>query len=288
MKILRLDLNANSWRIEDAAAQGPVTLGVRIHNEARTWGLDPLDPSVPFVIGMGPFVGGKMPGFHRLIAVFKSPMTKTIHVAALGGAAYKFMGAGMDAVVITGRARRPTVIFLSSDGVELKIIDPVFNYGNYHGAYAFTKYLLDTYRDFFVKYNARAVVVGPAALSTYNGALVSIDINPVKGEFRPGAEDFAARGGPPGTALAMGHNVVGIVAGGTYKARYAKVNDMEFINKVMIESFKKPFRQVMDEKTIKYRFDPSMGTGGTFGVNYPHYRELLPLFGYKSIYLPGR
>lgn len=84
----------------------------------------------------------------------------------------------------------------------------------------------------------------------------------------------------------MGHNMVGIVAGGTYRARYAKVNDMEFINKVMIESFKKPFRQVMDEKTIKYRFDPGIGTGGTFGVNYPHYRELLPLFGYKSIYLP--
>lgn len=58
--------------------------------------------------------------------------------------------------------------------------------------------------------------MGPGALSTYNGALVSIDVNPAKGEFRPGAEDFAARGGP-GTALAMGHNVVGIVAGGTYR-----------------------------------------------------------------------
>ncbi len=88
--------------------------------------------SVPFVIGMGPFVGGKMPGFHRLIAVFKSPMTRTLHVAALGGAAYKFMGAGIDALVITGKAKRPTVIFLSSDGIELKSIDPVFEYGNYH------------------------------------------------------------------------------------------------------------------------------------------------------------
>jgi glyceraldehyde-3-phosphate dehydrogenase (ferredoxin) len=43
---------------------------------------------------------------------------------------------------------------------------------------------------------------------------------------------------------------------------------------------------VLNEKTVKYRFDPKIGTGGTFGVNYPHYRDLLPLFGYKSIYMP--
>lgn len=132
MRVLRLDLNSNSWKIEDTAAQGPVTLGVRIHNEAKTWNLDPLDPSAPFILGMGPFIGGKMPGFHRLIAVFKSPMTRTLHVAALGGAAYKFMGAGIDAVVITGRARKPVVVFMSSDGIELKDTDPVFEYGGYH------------------------------------------------------------------------------------------------------------------------------------------------------------
>nr|MCG2892928.1 aldehyde ferredoxin oxidoreductase [Vulcanisaeta sp.] len=103
--------------------------------------------------------------------------------------------------------------------------------------------------------------------------------------FRPGAEDFAARGGP-GTAMARGHNVVGVVAGGSYGARYAKVTDLGLINRITMDAFKKPFMQVMGEKTIKYRFDPSVGAGGTFGVNYPHYRELLPLFGYKSIYLP--
>ena len=285
VRILKVDLDRNSWNIESAEAPGPVSLGVKLQMDMETWNLDPLNPRVPFIIGMGPFVGGKMPGFHRLIVTFKSPMTKTLHVAALGGAAYKFMGSGIDAIVLIGKAPSPIVVFVSSDGVEIRNINPVFKYGNYEGAYAFTKYLLDTYRDFFTKYNARAVVVGPASLKTYNGALVSIDVNPTKGEFKPGAEDFAARGGP-GTAMVRGHNVVGIVAGGSYRARYAKVTDMEFINKVMVNAFKKPFMQVMAEKTIKYRFDPSMGTGGTFGVNYPHYRELLPLFGYKSIYMP--
>lgn len=284
MRVLRIDLDRNSTTMEDINIQGPVSLGVKINNELGTWSLDPFDPRVPFVIGMGPFVGGKMPGFHRLVATFKSPMTRTLHVAALGGAAYKFMGSGIDAMIIVGKAELPVVVFASNDGVEIRRINPVFKYGNYEGAYAFTKYLLDTYKDFFVKYNARAVVVGPAALTTYNGALVSIDVNPLRGEFRPGAEDFAARGGP-GSVLARGHNVVGIVAGGRHGARYVKVTDMNFVNELTTEAFKKPFRQVMNEKTIKYRFDPSIGTGGTFGVNYPHYRELLPLFGYKSIYL---
>jgi glyceraldehyde-3-phosphate dehydrogenase (ferredoxin) len=285
VKVLWIDLDRNSWETRSIDAPGPVSLGVRIHRELKTWGMDPLDPRVPLIIGMGPFVGGKMPGFHRLIITFKSPMTRTLHVSALGGAAYKFMGSGVDAIVLIGKASSPVVVFVSSDGVEIRNVNPVFRYGNYEGAYAFTKYLLDTYRDFFVKYNARAIVVGPAALSTYNGALVSIDVNPARGEFKPGAEDFAARGGP-GTAMARGHNVVGVVAGGSYGARYAKVTDLGLINRITMDAFKKPFMQVMGEKTIKYRFDPSVGAGGTFGVNYPHYRELLPLFGYKSIYLP--
>ncbi|WP_069807293.1 aldehyde ferredoxin oxidoreductase N-terminal domain-containing protein [Vulcanisaeta thermophila] len=285
MKVLSIDLGINSWSIKEIEAQGPVSLGVKLHWDSKSWRLDPLDPQVPFIIGMGPFVGGKLPGFHRLIAVFKSPMTRTIHVAALGGAAYKFMGSGVDAIVITGRSREPTALFISSDGVEVVGIKPVFEYGGYRGAYALTKYLLDEYRKFFIKYNARAVVIGPGAVSTYNGALVSIDVDPRRGSFKPGAEDFAARGGP-GSALFQGHNVAAIVAGGRYGARYPGVVDASLINRIIMEQFKKPFIQVMSEKTVKYRFDPSMGTGGTFGVNYPHYRELLPLFGYKSIYLP--
>ncbi|MFP3237580.1 MAG: aldehyde ferredoxin oxidoreductase N-terminal domain-containing protein [Caldivirga sp.] len=285
MKVLNVNLDTGEMKVDTVEAQGPVTLGVRVLSDQKTWDKDPLDPSVPFIVGIGPFVGGKLPGVHRVIAVFKSPMTRTIHVAAIGGVAYKFMGSGIDAVVVTGRAREPTALFISSDGAKLEKVNPVYSYGGYSGVYAFTKYLMDKYNDFFVKYNARAIVVGEAALRTYNGALFSIDVDPRKSAFKPGAEDTAARGGP-GTVMAKGHNLVAIVAGGSAKARYVKVADMNLINKLSMDAFKKPFIQVMNEKTVKYRFDPSMGTGGTFGVNYPHYRELLPLFGYKSIYMP--
>ncbi|MFP3483566.1 MAG: aldehyde ferredoxin oxidoreductase N-terminal domain-containing protein, partial [Caldivirga sp.] len=191
MRVLSVNLNTGDVKVDTVEAQGPITLGVRVLSDQRTWDKDPLDPSVPFIVGIGPFVGGKLPGVHRVIAVFKSPMTRTIHVAAIGGVAYKFMGSGIDAVVVTGRAREPTALFISSDGVKLENVNPVYSYGGYSGVYAFTKYLMDKYNDFFVKYNARAIVVGEAALRTYNGALFSIDVDPRKSTFKPGAEDTA-------------------------------------------------------------------------------------------------
>ncbi len=285
MKVLFVEFNGGvKFEAKELKYPGPISLGVDLMYQYNTWNLDPLDPRVPFIFGIGPFVGGKLPGVHRGIIVFKSPITKTIHASAVGGVAYKFMGAGVDAVVIVGKAPEPTALFISSDGYEAKPIRPVYEYGGYRGVYAFTKYLLDTYRDFFIKYNARALVVGESALKTYDGAVFSIDVDPRRGVFKPGTEDSASRGGG-GTALAQGHNIVAIVGGGQFKARYQLVMNMDYINKVSVEAFKKPFIQVMNEKTVKYRFDPSMGTGGTFGVNYPTYRELLPLFGYKSIYL---
>ncbi len=58
------------------------------------------------------------------------------------------------------------------------------------------------------------------------------------------------------------------------------------IDKIFIQKLGKTYIQVLNEKTIKYRFDPQLGTGGTFGVNYVHYRELIPMFNFQSIYLP--
>lgn len=128
------------------------------------------------------------------------------------------------------------------------------------------------------------LAVGPAAYTTYNGAIVSIDIDVKKGEVRLGAEDFAARGGP-GTALAQGHNVAAIAVGGPRKPLYREATDTEAINQVFKTKMGKPYLDVLNEKTVKYRYDPKIRTGGTFGVNYPHYRDLLPLFGFKSIYM---
>ena len=283
MRVAFVDLERGAAELKEVEAQGPVSLGLKIHEEAESWRLDPLSPQSPLVIGMGRFVGGRLIGVHRIIAVFRSPMTRGLHASALGGAAYKMMGAGIDAYVITGRAPEPVVILASQDGVKIEPVKLVYEYQGLRGVYAFTKYLHDAYRDFFVKNNARAIVVGPAAWRTYNGALASIDVTP-KGELAKGAEDFAARGGP-GTAAAQGHNLAAIIAGGKAKARFQAVADIHKIDEIAKVKLKKSYLDALQEKTVKYRFDPSLGTGGTFGVNYVHYRDLVPLFGYKSIYM---
>lgn len=283
MRVAFIDLGSGRYEVREVDAQGPVSLGLKVHEEAQSWRLDPYDPASPFVIGMGQFVGGRLIGVHRLVAVFRSPMTGNLHSSALGGAAYKFMGAGIDAYVVTGKAPKPAVVLASQEGITIEHIEPIYNYEGLKGVYAFTKYLYDRYRDFFTKNNARAVVVGPGAWNTYNGALASIDITP-KGELAKGAEDFAARGGPGSTA-ARGHNLAAIIAGGKAKARHLEILDIHRIDEITKARLKKPYLEALNEKTVKYRFDPSMGTGGTFGVNYQHYRDLLPLFGYKSIYM---
>jgi len=278
MILLEIDVEKRRAFLKELEASGPLEAGLAIHRERETWRLDPLSPEAPVVFGYGPFVGGRLYGVHRLIFVFKSPQTKTLHVSALGGAAYKAMGIGAQAAAVVGKAPTPTALFISRGDVKFVEVQP-------SDAYEVIKSLYRQYRDFFVENDARALVVGPAAYTTYNGAVVSVDVDARSGELKLGAEDFAARGGP-GTALAQGHNVAAIVMGGPKKPVNEKVTDAEAVNNLFKSKTGKPYIDLLNEKTVKYRFDPKMGTGGTFGVNYPHYRDLLPLFGYKSIYMP--
>jgi len=281
MKVLFIDLNKESHKILDIESQGIISLGVKVHKEYESWKKEVYDPEVPFIFGLGPFVGGKLFGVHRMVSIFKSPLTRTLHFSAIGGVGYKFMGSGIDAIVITGYAKEPSVIFISPDNVKIEEIQYVSSYKNYKGVYAFSKYLLEKYSDFFLNYNSRSVVVGEGSIYTYNGSLFSFDVN--NGEFKLGTEEFAGRGGG-GSSLYKGHNILGIVAGGHYRYRYEKANDMNLINKIFLEKFGKGYVQVVNEKTLKYKYDPQIKSGGTFGSNYLIYKELLPLFGYKSIY----
>ncbi len=274
---------------------GPIEIGLKIHlEEFESWKYDVFDFKNVLFIGTGPFAGGKIFGTHRLVAVFRSPETLGLHVSELGGAAYKFISSGVNGIVILGKSDEPVLIFIEGEK-EVKIrfekiskenLDKIYKgYGNYFGAYALTKWLLDIYYEFFLKNDARSIVVGPGAWETRFGTLVSIDVNPRIKDLVIGSEDFAGRAGA-GSILAQAHNVAGIIVGGKIKSKVPeKIRDLKKFNEFFKNLTGRDFISAVNMATTKYRFDPKIGAGGTFGCNYPFYKEWLPTFGYNSIYL---
>lgn len=299
-RVMRVDVGSETYQLKEynfSEVLGPIHLGVKIHYELESWKYDVFDPHNALIIGSGPFAGSKIFGSHRLVAVFRSPESKGIHFAAMGGAAYRFIGCGVHAISIEGMSSNPTIILIEGDAdgnvkVSFEHIsnEELYNvykgYGGYIGAFGLERYLIDRYWDFIYRTKARPIVVGPASFKSIYGALISIDIDYGKKSFIHGREDFAARGGG-GSVLAQAHNVVAIIAGGTWKPSLPEV--LENIVKFN-EYFKKltgtDFVSTVNKAVTKYRYDESIGAGGTFGVNYPHYRELLPLFNYNSMYVP--
>ncbi len=303
-RVLFVNSGSREYRIEEFSTPevlGPIDLGIKLHLEKyESWKYDVFSENNVVVIGKGLLTGGKLVGVHRLIAVFRSPETKSIHVSAMGGAAYKFMGAGIDAVVIEGKSEKPLIVFIEGDEegnvkVEFKELSieelrRIYDgYAGKKGVYALTKYLIDNYWDFISRNKARPIVVGPASIDTIEGGIFSLDIDLNKKDIALGAEDSASRGGG-GSVLFRAHGVVALVVGGKFKpaSKYPKLNDLELINKICSEVLGKPYMKAVVSSTTKYRYDEGLKTGGTFGVNYPHYKDLIPTFGYNMMYIARR
>jgi len=297
-KVLFIDVGALKWEIREYKIPphlGPVDIGIKIHlEEVESWKYDVFSPQNVLFLGTGPFAGSKIFGTHRLVAVFRSSESLGLHVSEVGGAGYKFIGSGINGFAIFGKSEIPLLIFVEGrektnvrfEKISMDNLNRIYEgYENYFGAYALTKWLLDIYSDFFIKNNARAVVVGPGAWQTRFGSLVSIDVNPQVKNLVIGSEDFAGRGGA-GSVLAQAHNVAGIIAGGRIKPELPEIfTSIKDFNEYFKKITGREFFNAVNMATTKYRFDPKTGAGGTFGSNYPYYKEWLPTFCYNSIYL---
>lgn len=89
--------------------------GVALVAELGSPGLPPLHPSQPFVLAAGPLTGSTAPSSGRFAAVAPSPLTGTIFDSNAGGRfGVRLRGAGLDALVLTGRA--PSWSVLVVDG----------------------------------------------------------------------------------------------------------------------------------------------------------------------------
>ncbi|PMP87956.1 MAG: glyceraldehyde-3-phosphate:ferredoxin oxidoreductase [Caldisphaera sp.] len=293
---LYIDVSNDSYKIkeiEDPEVLGIIDYGIKVHFDKKSYSLDPLDPENPMVLGIGPFAGGIVIGSHRVVFIFKSPVSTGLHISELGGAGFAFFRTGLDAVVITGRAKDPAIISIvatSQDKIDIKIdhikedeLWKIYDgYENYKGTRALTRYVISKDESSIIKNKSRVMVVGPGSYKTKFGGIFSYVLDEHTAKITS-VSDSASRGGG-GTALAKAHNVVAITVGGLLKRPNLNLNNIKLMNQISQDVFKKQYMPVLLDKTVKYRFDPQLKTGGTFGVNYVHYKELTPVLGYNNIY----
>lgn len=131
-KILRIDLTNNKSTIQIYDSNFALTyMGGRGFATKILWdelapGIDPLSPQNKLIVAAGPLTGLPGPSLGKLVVAAKSPLTGSYGDGNLGTmAAVHMRKAGLDAVIIEGKAQKPIYIYiedekgyiLSADGV---------------------------------------------------------------------------------------------------------------------------------------------------------------------------
>ncbi|UCE43820.1 MAG: aldehyde ferredoxin oxidoreductase family protein [Candidatus Bathyarchaeota archaeon] len=126
-KILRVDLSREKTSSEDLNTQwarmfiGGKGLGAKYLFEELKPNTDPLSPENVMIIMTGPLTGTTAPCASRYAVLTKSPLTGAFldcYVGGYLGAELKF--AGFDAAIITGKAEKPTYLWIADGKAEFK------------------------------------------------------------------------------------------------------------------------------------------------------------------------
>lgn len=124
IRVLYIDLQRKKIRIEQRADLsqylGGVGVASRLLEENIKPELDPLDPEQPVILSIGA-ASSIYPVVTKTVAMFYSPLTRELGESYAGGRlALTMLLAGYDAIVIQGKAEKPTYITLNSSNIEFK------------------------------------------------------------------------------------------------------------------------------------------------------------------------
>jgi len=275
LKVLMLDAATGFYRMQRYRVGdffGPVDLGIHLafkHNA--------------LTIGAGLLAGSVLPGSNRLIFAGISPCWHGFYVSSMGGAALVFDNLGINMLSLIGKAPHPSLLYLNrnhGEEIEVELIqvvpEQIWESGR-QGVYAVMEAAIRMFGQRYEK-DPRVLATGPAARDSDFGAIGSAPLK--KGELTH-VDTWAGRGGF-GSKLFQEHGLMGIIYGGTYI-------DEDFRDRsVADEWFQDKFNQRMAAKdmevTTKYRYDPKLNTGGTFGVNYAAMDGDILAFNYRTIH----
>ena len=126
-KILHVNLTTGDLTIEEPEEKfyrtymGGSAMGMHYLLKEMPAGADPLGPDNILALSVGVMTGAPISGQSRLTSTAKSPLTGCIGDAQSGGffpAELKF--AGFDAIIIKGKAERPTYLWIHDGEAELR------------------------------------------------------------------------------------------------------------------------------------------------------------------------
>ncbi|PLW95068.1 MAG: aldehyde ferredoxin oxidoreductase [Marinilabiliales bacterium] len=234
-------------------------------------------------IGTGLMAGSIFPGSNRLIFTGFSPTWTGFYISSMGGAGLVFDNLGIDMLSISGKAPEPSILILNRvHGEEIQIrvepcdIKTIWKEGRM-GVYSLMDYVAEQYRDEYLD-EFRILATGPAAASTDCAGIVSVPVR--KGELTY-VDTWAGRGGF-GSKMVQEHGIVAVIYGGTFLD--VDFRDRSVADKWFEDRYQKKLAAKDLESTTKYRFDPKVDTGGTFGVNFATMGGRVMAFNYDTMH----
>jgi aldehyde:ferredoxin oxidoreductase len=100
---------------------GAKGLGLKLLFDRLTPGIDPLGPENIMAFMPGVLMGTGAPCSGRFEAIGKSPLTGIMGTASCGGPfGMALKTAGWDGLLIRGKAEKPTIVYISNDGVNFR------------------------------------------------------------------------------------------------------------------------------------------------------------------------
>ncbi|MFQ5933157.1 MAG: aldehyde ferredoxin oxidoreductase family protein [Dehalococcoidia bacterium] len=185
-KILRVDLTSGKITKEDLNEEwahdyiGGRGLGARYLYEELDPGVDPFSPENELIFATGPMTGTNASCGARYMVITKSPLTGTITTSNSGGhwgPELKF--AGYDMVILTGRARTPSYLWIYDDDVQIVPAEHLWGKGVWETE--------DTIRSETAVPDAIVAAIGPAGENRIRFAAILNDRHRAAGRNGVGA-----------------------------------------------------------------------------------------------------
>jgi aldehyde:ferredoxin oxidoreductase len=126
-KILRINLTDQAAKEEELPLEtaqdfiGGAGFGIKYLFDEVKAGTDPLGSDNKLIFASGPFSGTTIPCASRMAVTAKSPLTNAVGVALTGGyfpVELKF--AGYDALIVEGKAEKPTYVWIKGGEVKFR------------------------------------------------------------------------------------------------------------------------------------------------------------------------